>query len=184
MWQAACFIISTTHMRIVPTVSRRRTIPGHHCFISKQFLVSHATSTRCFCWCWMSFPFGGVWAPMLLTAKRRWWRWPVQNTKRLKEHLPDQRIFHPQITQDPCFEHCQTYPTLVATVTITSRDIKGLGETFVKMCRETLNTINIKTYKQFLLDKLVAWFALCALAKRAACLMLHQGQRGGGGGTG
>ena len=49
--------------------------------------------------------------------------------------------------------------------------IKGLEETYVKICMDTLNTVNIKTYKQFLQDKLVAWSALCPVCCPSACHM-------------
>jgi hypothetical protein len=38
--------------------------------------------------------------------------------------------------------------------------VKGLAEPYVKSCLTTLNTMNGESYKKFLQEKLVSWFAL------------------------
>jgi len=38
--------------------------------------------------------------------------------------------------------------------------IKGLAEPYVKSCLATLNTIDGKTYKTFLADRLTEWYSL------------------------
>ena len=45
--------------------------------------------------------------------------------------------------------------------------IKGLAEPYVKSCLATLNTIDGKTYKTFLQDRLTEWYSLCPAVRPA-----------------
>ena len=47
--------------------------------------------------------------------------------------------------------------------------IKGLEETYVKLCMDMLNAIDVKAYKLFLQDKFVAWSALCPVCCPREC---------------